>query len=181
MMESVVAAFNAGDLQSAIWTAAVLVLSNYAVDVGRNLIASIVNGIHYLKDRAAEQENQFLASVEQRLLDKVEEAVEGMLPLAEDLKRLSADGKLTQEERSELTSRAFKLFLDNLTPKDWLLFGENLISGSKGASREFVESKLQRRFEAAQDRALSRAKIQKRSRELMLGNPEVLKKSLGLS
>jgi hypothetical protein len=105
-----------------------------------------------------------------------------MMPLAEDLKRLSSDGKLTKEDISELQSKAFQLFVDNLTPKDWISFGEHLIvGGKKNAPREFIEARLEKRFKAVHDRALSRVKIEKRSRELMLGNPEVLKKSLGLS
>lgn len=181
-MEPLLAAINTGDFHSAIWAGIVLLLSNYAVDVGKNLIASAVKGLHYLSDRAAEQDNQFLANIEQRLLDKVGEAVEGMMPLAEDLKRLSSDGKLTKEDMSELQGKAFQLFIDNLTPKDWIAFGEHLIDGGKkNAPREFTEARLEKRFKALHDKALSRVKVEKKSRELMLGNPELLKKSLGLS
>lgn len=181
-MEPLLAAINTGDFHSAIWAGAILLLSNYAVDVGKNLIANIVKGLHYLSDRAAEQDNKFLAQIEQRLLDKVGEAVEGMMPLAEDLKRLSSDGQLSKEDISELQSQAFKLFVDNLTPKDWISFGEHLIDGGKkGAPKEFIEARLEKRFKALHSKALVRVKVEKKARELAFSDPAVLKKSLGLS
>jgi hypothetical protein len=177
-METLVAAINGGDWHSVIMTGFILLLSNYATDVLKNIIGGAVTGLHYLADRASTQQNQILGQVEKRLLDKVAEAVEGMMPLADDLKKLTSEGKLTPEDIKTLQGEAFKLFIDNLTPKDWVDFATHLVDPTKAdAPKEFVAARLEKRFKALHTKALTDVKLQQKTKELLLGSPDVLKKS----
>lgn len=178
-MEGLIAAFNTGSYNSLIWAAAMLLLSRYAVDIVTIVITNIVTGLHYLQDRANATEIGKLTDVDDKFFSKMSEAVEAVAPLAEDLKKLSSDGKLTQEDIKALQEKAWELFVDNLGVKDWLDFGASFVPGfkSKESSRAFTEASLKRKFDSMHVRAVDRVK---RSRRLLdkIEDPEQLGRAL---
>lgn len=128
----------------------IMALAHWAVYLVSAVVKGIVNGIHYLQDRINETEIGKRLDIDDRLSKYLTDAVEGMMPLAEDIKEAAADGKLTDAEKENLKNKAWEMFKGRALPKDWLDFGKILLPNFKPGTteRSVVEDAAKKLFEA---------------------------------
>lgn len=164
-MQELIKAFNASDVHTMVVTLLYLALAQYSTVIVKGVLSSLVGGLHYLHDRANQTmigQNEILKVIDDKLFTKVEQAVESLMPLADDLKTAASDGKLTDLDKEALLSKAWSLFVNSLGVKDWSDFATYLIPGLKpfigGRDLSPEHHKLYTRFLAHHTRALDRTK-----------------------
>lgn len=77
----------------------ILAMAHWAIYLVSTVIKGVATGLLYLQDRFNETEIGRRLEIDDRLTKYLVEAVEGMAPLAEDLKAAASDGKLTGPRR----------------------------------------------------------------------------------
>jgi hypothetical protein len=178
-MQALLEAFNTGNFNGIIWSLLMVLVSKYSVEIVSGVIKSTVLGLHYLQDRANATELGKATDIDDRFFTKLEQAVEACMPIADDLKAIAANGKLTPEDIKALQEKAWNIFIDNLGVKDWMDFGLSFVPAfkSKDMTRAFTETSLKKKFDSMHTRALDRVK---RSRKLLdtVKDTEELKRAI---
>lgn len=95
----------------------ILAMAHWAIYLVSTVIKGVATGLLYLQDRFNETEIGRRLEIDDRLTKYLVEAVEGMAPLAEDLKAAASDGKLTEAEKENLKNKAWEMFKGRALPR----------------------------------------------------------------
>lgn len=151
----------------------IMALAHWAVYLVSTVIKGIVTGITWLQDRFNETEIGKRLDIDDRLTRYLTDAVEGMAPLAQDLKEAAQDGKLTEAEKENLKNKAWEMFKGRAMPKDWLDFGKILLPGySPKQGTSVVEEAVKKQFEARLPKLVEETKADKQVRGALPPEPE---------
>src|SRR5258708_2043568 len=143
-MQPLLDAFNTGNLGAAVMPLVWLLMAHFSTQIvsnAKDIIVSALKAWNDSIDQSQLMQNATLRAIDDKFFEKLEQAVEAMMPIADTLKTAASNGKLSPMDIDNLKQQAWTIFVDNLGVKDWEDFALHLIPGfsPKSTSKDMIE------------------------------------------